>query len=42
MLKRSKPKVKASAEAAHFLHTELAIQEGDITRGAANAKSTSN
>jgi 2-polyprenyl-6-methoxyphenol hydroxylase-like FAD-dependent oxidoreductase len=40
MLKRSKPKVKASAEAAHFLHTELAIQEGDITRGAANAMAT--
>lgn len=35
MLKRSKGKVKASAEAAKFLHTEAAIAEGNITRGAA-------
>lgn len=36
MLERSAVKVKASAEAAQFLHTEIAIQEGDVTRGAAN------
>jgi hypothetical protein len=27
--------VQASAEAAHFLHTDVAIQKGNITRGAA-------
>eukprot|EP00554_Chaetoceros_debilis_P015624 CAMPEP_0194124428 /NCGR_PEP_ID=MMETSP0150-20130528/58519_1 /TAXON_ID=122233 /ORGANISM="Chaetoceros debilis, Strain MM31A-1" /LENGTH=569 /DNA_ID=CAMNT_0038818145 /DNA_START=208 /DNA_END=1917 /DNA_ORIENTATION=- len=37
MLKRSKGKVKASAEAAKFLHTEAAIAEGNVTRGAAVA-----
>jgi len=37
MLKRSAGKVKASAEAAKFLHTEAAISEGNITRGAAAA-----
>ena len=37
MLKRSAGKVKASAEAAEFLHTEAAIAEGNITRGAAAA-----
>ena len=35
MLKRSAAKVKASAEAAKFLHTDAAISEGNITRGAA-------
>ena len=35
MLARSSVKVKASAEAARFLHTEVAIQEGNVTRGAA-------
>ena len=35
MLERSSVKVKKSAEAAKFLHTEVAIQEGNITRGAA-------
>lgn len=35
MLSRSSVKVKASAEAAKFLHTEVAIQEGNVTRGAA-------
>lgn len=35
MLKRSAGKVKASSEAAEFLHTEAAIAEGNITRGAA-------
>ncbi len=37
MLKRSKGKVKASAEAAKFLHTKAAISEGNVTRGAAAA-----
>lgn len=36
MLERSAVKVKASAEAAKFLHTSVAIQEGNVTRGAAN------
>ena len=35
MLARSSVKVKASAEAARFLHTKVAIQEGNVTRGAA-------
>eukprot|EP00956_Cyclotella_meneghiniana_P043391 scaffold267948_cov142-Cyclotella_meneghiniana.AAC.1 len=35
MLQRSAVKVKKSAEAAEFLHTELAIKKGNITRGAA-------
>ena len=35
MLKRSAVKVKASAEAANFLHTDIAIVEGNVTRGAA-------
>ena len=33
MLERVSVKVKKSAEAAKFLHTEVAIQEGNITRG---------
>lgn len=37
MLTRSATKVKASAEAAQFLHSDVAIQEGDVTRGAAAA-----
>jgi salicylate hydroxylase len=37
MLKRSAVKVNASAEAAHFLHTPIAIQAGNVTRGAAAA-----
>jgi len=37
MLKRSASKVKASAEAAIFLHSDMAVFEGDITRGAAAA-----
>ena len=40
MLQRSAVKVKKSAEAAEFLHTELAIKEGNITRGAAAADQT--
>jgi len=35
MLKRSSGKVKASAEAAKFLHSDIAIIEGDCTRGGA-------
>jgi len=38
MLERSSVKVKASAEAArylNYLHTEIAIQEGNVTRSAA-------
>jgi 2-polyprenyl-6-methoxyphenol hydroxylase-like FAD-dependent oxidoreductase len=35
MLTRSSVKVQASAEAAHFLHTDVAIKKGNITRGAA-------
>lgn len=37
MLTRSASKVKASAEAAKFLHTKAAILEGNVTRGAAAA-----
>ena len=33
MIARSAVKVKASAEAARFLHTALAIREGNMTRG---------
>jgi salicylate hydroxylase len=35
MLERSAVKVQASADAAHFLHTSIAIQEGNMTRGEA-------
>lgn len=35
MLNRSAEKVRASSDAARFLHTDIAIQEGDVTRGAA-------
>lgn len=35
MLTRSAVKVKASAEAARFLHTDIAICEGDMPRGTA-------
>mmetsp|Transcript_26959 Transcript_26959/g.57727 ORF Transcript_26959/g.57727 Transcript_26959/m.57727 type:complete len:824 (+) Transcript_26959:10-2481(+) len=37
MLDRSAEKVRASSAAARFLHTHIAIQEGDVTRGAAAA-----
>jgi len=37
MMARSAVKVKASAEAADFLHSHVAIQEGNVTRGAAAA-----
>ena len=36
MLERSAVKVQASADAAKFLHTSVAIQEGNVTRGAAS------
>ncbi|MGJ8650992.1 MAG: FAD-dependent oxidoreductase [Opitutaceae bacterium] len=35
MLTRSAAKVKASAEAARFLHTDVAISEGNMPRGSA-------
>jgi len=35
MLQRCEVKVKASAEAANFLHTDIAILEGNCTRGGA-------
>ena len=35
MLARSTVKVQASAEAAEFLHSEIATQVGDVTRGCA-------
>lgn len=38
MLSRSSVKVQASADAAKFLHSEVAIQEGNVTRGAVATK----
>jgi 2-polyprenyl-6-methoxyphenol hydroxylase-like FAD-dependent oxidoreductase len=35
MLQRCAVKVKKSAEAAKFLHSEVAVKEGNVTRGAA-------
>jgi 2-polyprenyl-6-methoxyphenol hydroxylase-like FAD-dependent oxidoreductase len=35
MLSRSAVKVQASADAAQFLHTDVAIEQGNVTRGAA-------
>lgn len=37
MLSRTAPKVIASAEAAQFLHSDVAIYEGDLARGDASA-----
>jgi salicylate hydroxylase len=37
MLRRSAVKVKKSADAAKFLHSEVAMAEGNVTRGAAAA-----
>jgi hypothetical protein len=37
MIKRSAAKVKASSEAAKFLHSDIAISSGDVTRGGAAA-----
>jgi salicylate hydroxylase len=42
MLKRSAVKVHASAQAAQFLHSPVAIQEGNVTRGAAAAAAAAN
>jgi salicylate hydroxylase len=39
MLERSGRKVAASAEAARFLHSPRALHEGNVTRGAAAARS---
>jgi salicylate hydroxylase len=39
MVDRSAKKVQASAQAAQFLHTSVAIQEGNVTRGAAASTS---
>eukprot|EP00536_Pseudo-nitzschia_multiseries_P003702 jgi/Psemu1/186408/e_gw1.58.72.1 len=41
MIDRSSEKVRASSEAAKFLHTEIAIREGNVTRGAAAAAAAS-
>ena len=38
MIQRSAIKVLKSAEAASFLHSDVAIQVGNVTRGAAAAK----
>jgi salicylate hydroxylase len=37
MIERSSKKVKASSDAAQFLHSEIAISSGDVTRGGAAA-----
>jgi len=42
MLLRSAVKVQASADVAHFLHTDVAICKGDVTRGGANKKRQQN
>jgi salicylate hydroxylase len=41
MTAQSAKKVQASAQAAQFLHSDVAIQEGNITRGAAAAAASS-
>jgi len=41
MLSRSSVKVEASAKAAHFLHTDDVLLEGNVTRGAALNHTTS-
>lgn len=38
MIQRSSVKVKKSADAAKFLHSDVAISEGNVTRGAAAAE----
>ncbi|KAL7466658.1 hypothetical protein ACHAXS_011337 [Conticribra weissflogii] len=40
MMTRSAIKVKKSADAAKFLHTDVAISEGNVTRGAAASVTT--
>jgi 2-polyprenyl-6-methoxyphenol hydroxylase-like FAD-dependent oxidoreductase len=42
MTVRSAKKVQASAQAAQFLHTDVAIQQGNMTRGAAAAAAAAN
>lgn len=42
MVDRSAKKVQASAQAAQFLHTSVAIQEGNVTRGAAASTTSTN
>ena len=37
MLQRSAIKVKASADAAEFLHSDIVLQKGNCTRGAVAA-----
>jgi len=37
MVERSRPKVEASSKAAQFLHSEVAVAEGNVTRGGAAA-----
>jgi len=37
MIERSRPKVEASSKAAQFLHSEVAVAEGNVTRGRAAA-----
>jgi 2-polyprenyl-6-methoxyphenol hydroxylase-like FAD-dependent oxidoreductase len=37
MLHRSAAKVRASADAAQFLHSDACLKEGNVTRGAAAA-----
>mmetsp|Transcript_2164 Transcript_2164/g.4686 ORF Transcript_2164/g.4686 Transcript_2164/m.4686 type:complete len:682 (+) Transcript_2164:147-2192(+) len=41
MITRAAVKVKKSADAAKFLHTDVAISEGNVTRGAAASVTTS-
>ena len=42
MLRRSAVKVAKSADAASFLHSDVAISEGNVTRGAAAVDSNAN
>ena len=42
MLRRSALKVAKSADAASFLHSDVAISEGNVTRGAAAVDSNAN
>ena len=39
MLERAAVKVQSSKDAVKFLHSEVAIMEGNVTRGAAAAAS---
>ena len=42
MLERCAIKVKASAEAVHFLHSEIVLHEGDAPRGRSLKKKANN